>query len=69
LAELWGGGPAAIVGSGAPLLDGVIGGARLDPDAVPDPATVARLAAATPAPAPPLRPLYLRAPDAVIPAS
>lgn len=67
LAELWSGGAAAVVGSGARLLEGVLSAARLAPDAVPDPAVVARIAAAVSSPPPPLRPLYLRAPDAVIP--
>jgi tRNA threonylcarbamoyladenosine biosynthesis protein TsaB len=69
LAELWRGGAAAVVGSGARLLEGVLPAARLAPDAVPDPVIVARIAAAAPVPPPPLRPLYLRAPDAVVSAS
>jgi len=62
LAELWTGGPALIVGSGAPLLDGVLRAARLEPGRLPDPVAVARLGLA--APLVPPRPLYLRAPDA-----
>jgi tRNA threonylcarbamoyladenosine biosynthesis protein TsaB len=66
LAELWTGGPARIVGSGAPLVAGVLASASIDAAAVPDPAILARLASArTPGPMP--RPLYLRAPDAKLP--
>jgi len=57
--------PAAILGSGAPLLAKAFPDASLDPEAVPDPVVVARLAAVSEAPA---APLYLRAPDAVLPA-
>ena len=64
LAELWTGGPATLIGSGAALLDGVLPGARQIPAAAPDPLTVARLGLAARAPVPPPRPLYLRAPDA-----
>lgn len=65
IAEIYHGGPASFVGSGAPLLEGVIAGAAiLTPDG-PDPVAVARLAAA--APVRPVRPLYLRAPDAKLP--
>ncbi len=60
--ELYSGGPATIIGSGAAMLEGVIAGARLLPLAAPDPAAVARLAAA--APLTPPRPLYLRPPYA-----
>ncbi len=66
LAELWPGGPATLVGSGAPLLAQVIAAARLEPDRLPDPVAVARLGAAVRSPAAP-RPLYLRAPDAKLP--
>jgi tRNA threonylcarbamoyladenosine biosynthesis protein TsaB len=66
LAELWPGGPATLIGSGAPLLEGVIAGAIIIPRAAPDPLAVARLGAAARAPFPPPRPLYLRAPDAKI---
>jgi tRNA threonylcarbamoyladenosine biosynthesis protein TsaB len=68
IAELWTGGPALLVGSGAPLIAAVLPGAQVEPQAVPDPAVVARLAAAR-APGAPVRPLYLRAPDARIPGS
>jgi tRNA threonylcarbamoyladenosine biosynthesis protein TsaB len=64
LAELWRGGPARLVGSGAPLIAGVLPGAQIDAGAVPDPLVIARLAA-TRAPGAPPRPLYLRAPDAI----
>ena len=67
LAELWTGGAAVLVGSGAPLLSTVIGGARLEPDRRLDPVAVAHLAGAVRSPAAP-RPLYLRAPDAKLPA-
>ncbi|MDB5433498.1 MAG: tRNA threonylcarbamoyladenosine biosynthesis protein TsaB [Caulobacter sp.] len=60
--ELHGGQPVSIVGSGAPLLDGVIAGARLIALAAPDPVAVARLAAVGPLVPP--RPLYLRPPYA-----
>jgi tRNA threonylcarbamoyladenosine biosynthesis protein TsaB len=67
LAELWPGGPARLVGSGAPFLSGVLPGAEVAATAVPDPVAVARLAlAARPSLLPP-RPLYLRAPDARLP--
>ena len=60
--ELYSGGPATIIGSGAAMLEGVIAGARLLPLAAPEPAAVARLTAA--APLTPPRPLYLRPPYA-----
>ena len=66
LAELWPGGAATLIGSGAPLLAGVLSAARIEADRLPDPVAVARLAAWIRAPAPP-RPLYLRAPDAKLP--
>ncbi len=57
-----------VVGSGAPLLRSAFPHARLEPLAAPDPLAVARLAAAAdPAEAPP-QPIYLRAPDARLPA-
>jgi tRNA threonylcarbamoyladenosine biosynthesis protein TsaB len=68
IAELWPGGPSVIAGSGAPLLADIIHGAKLLPDLVPDPVAIARLAAQVRSPAPP-RPLYLRAPDARLPAA
>jgi tRNA threonylcarbamoyladenosine biosynthesis protein TsaB len=58
--------PHLIVGTGAPLLAAAFAGAATDPGAVPDPAALARLAARTNAPA---RPIYLRAPDAKLPAA
>jgi tRNA threonylcarbamoyladenosine biosynthesis protein TsaB len=64
LIELFRGGPAALIGSGAGLLQAALPQARPYADALPDPAIIAELAAAAPAPAPPPRPLYLRAPDA-----
>jgi len=66
LAELGRGRPLTLVGSGAPLLAEAAPSARtLTPDGC-DARQVARLAAArNPAP---LRPLYLRAPDAKLPA-
>ncbi len=60
-------GPGLIVGSGAALLADAFPNASADPRAGADPAWVARLAAAAD-PAPP-RPIYLRAPDAKLPAS
>jgi tRNA threonylcarbamoyladenosine biosynthesis protein TsaB len=68
LAELWPGGSATLVGSGAPLLQGVLPGARIDANRAPDPTAVARLGLAVRSPATP-RPLYLRAPDAKLPAA
>ena len=53
------------VGSGAALVEGV---ARLHPLAAPDPVAIARLAAAAPPPGAPPSPIYLRAPDARLPA-
>ena len=64
LAELWSGGPVVVSGSGAPLVAGVLPHARIEPEAVPDPLVVARLAAGARPPFAPPRPLYLRAPDA-----
>jgi tRNA threonylcarbamoyladenosine biosynthesis protein TsaB len=64
------GGPGGLtlVGSGAPLLAEIVPGARLLPLAAPDPLAIAGMAAvADPAAAPP-RPIYLRAPDARLPA-
>lgn len=65
LAELTTGRPLTLVGSGAPLLADAAPGARvLTPEGC-DARLVARLAAGrTPAP---IRPLYLRAPDAKLP--
>ena len=63
LAELWGGGPAALVGPGAPLLDGMLAGAIAAPAFWCDPVALAHLAAGRPDRGSPA-PLYLRAPDA-----
>jgi len=68
IAELWTGGPARLVGSGAPLIAQVLPGASVEALATPNAGVLARLAATREAgPAP--RPLYLRAPDARIPGS
>jgi tRNA threonylcarbamoyladenosine biosynthesis protein TsaB len=67
LAELWTGGSASLLGSGAPLLAGVLPAAETPALAWPDPLAVARLALAARPPIPPPRPLYLRAPDARLP--
>ena len=69
LAELWSGGPATLVGSGAPLVADVLPEATVLTLAYPDPVAIARLAAARPAPSHSPRPLYLRAPYAVAPAA
>jgi tRNA threonylcarbamoyladenosine biosynthesis protein TsaB len=69
LAELHSGGPATLVGSGAPLLADTMSGAAILTPAAPDPVAVARLAAARPTPAHSPRPLYLRAPYATLPAA
>ena len=67
LAELWPGGPAALVGSAAAQLAGVIPIARASARLAPDPVAVARIALRQRPPYPPPRPLYLRAPDARLP--
>jgi tRNA threonylcarbamoyladenosine biosynthesis protein TsaB len=64
LAELYGGGAARLVGSGAPLLHAALPQARIEPDATPDPRVVAEIAALARPPFGAPRPLYLRAPDA-----
>jgi tRNA threonylcarbamoyladenosine biosynthesis protein TsaB len=69
LAELYSGGPATLIGSGAPLLADVLLEAAVLTPAFADPVAVARLAAARPAPTHSPRPLYLRAPYAVAPAA
>jgi tRNA threonylcarbamoyladenosine biosynthesis protein TsaB len=69
LAELWSGGPATLVGTGAGLLEGVLPEAVHVDLAVADPVAIARLAAARPAPTHSPRPLYLRAPYATMPAA
>lgn len=66
LAELAMGRALTLVGSGAPLLTEAAPGARLLTPAGCDARLVARLAAARAAT--PIRPLYLRAPDARLPA-
>ena len=65
LAELHRGGRATLLGSGAPALSGLISDAVLLDRTAPDPVAVARLAARSSTAA---RPLYLRAPDAKLPA-
>jgi tRNA threonylcarbamoyladenosine biosynthesis protein TsaB len=64
------GGPDAltVVGSGAALLAEAAPSARLLPLAAPDPLAIARLAARSDEAAAPARPIYLRAPDARLPA-
>jgi tRNA threonylcarbamoyladenosine biosynthesis protein TsaB len=69
LAELYSGGPATLVGSGAPLLADALSGSQVLTLVAPDPVAVARLAAARPAPSYSPRPLYLRAPYATLPAA
>lgn len=66
VAELSMGRPFTLIGSGAPLLAGLAPGARVIASEGADARQVARLAAGRPAA--PLRPLYLRAPDAKLPA-
>jgi len=66
LAELARGRDLALVGSGAPLLAEAAPGARVLTPQGCDARIVARLAATRPAT--PIRPLYLRAPDARLPA-
>jgi len=68
LAELYSGGPATLIGSGAPLLADTLSHAAVLTPVSPDPVAVARLAAARPAPSHSPRPLYLRAPYATLPA-
>jgi len=69
LAELYSGGHATLIGSGAPLLADVLPQASVLTPAYADPVAVARLAAGRPAPLHSPRPLYLRAPYAVAPAA
>jgi tRNA threonylcarbamoyladenosine biosynthesis protein TsaB len=64
LAELYGGGPARLVGSGAPLLQAALPHAHVVPSAMPNPIVIATLAAQARPPFVPPKPLYLRAPDA-----
>ncbi len=68
IASLGASGRPTIVGSGAELLAGVAPEARIIALAAPDPVVVARLAARAPEPAAPPSPIYLRAPDARLPA-
>lgn len=67
LVELYAGGAATLVGSGAALLAPVLPSATVLALDGPDPVAVARLAQRGPDPAHPPRPLYLRAPDAKLP--
>ena len=67
IAEVYHGGPATLIGSGAPLLIQVLPGATVLTPEGPDPVAVARLAQRGPAPGRSPRPLYLRAPDAKLP--
>jgi len=67
LAELWPGGDALLVGSGAAMLAGVLPKAMVSARLAPDPVAVARTALRLRPPYPPPRPLYLRAPDARLP--
>jgi tRNA threonylcarbamoyladenosine biosynthesis protein TsaB len=60
-------GPAQLVGPGAALLVEAFPAAAVDPRGGPDPVILARMALAAD-PAPP-HPIYLRAPDAKLPAS
>jgi tRNA threonylcarbamoyladenosine biosynthesis protein TsaB len=69
LGELWTGGPASLIGSGAALLAGVLPSAAILPRTAPDPLAIARIGQAARAPIPPPRPLYLRAPDAKLSAA
>jgi tRNA threonylcarbamoyladenosine biosynthesis protein TsaB len=69
LAELYSGGPATLIGSGAPLLAEALPGASVLTPVSADPVAVARLAAAKPTPSHSPRPLYLRAPYATLPAA
>ncbi|MES2034436.1 MAG: tRNA (adenosine(37)-N6)-threonylcarbamoyltransferase complex dimerization subunit type 1 TsaB [Pseudomonadota bacterium] len=67
IAELYAGGAATLVGTGAPLVAQVLPNAAVETPDGPDPIAVARLAARGPAPTHAPRPLYLRAPDAKLP--
>ena len=58
--------PDLIVGSGAPLMAGAFPDADTEAAAVPDPAALARLASRSEAA---VAPIYLRAPDAKLPAA
>jgi tRNA threonylcarbamoyladenosine biosynthesis protein TsaB len=61
-------GAVILVGSAADQLKAGLGAAEVVAVQAPDPAAVARLAARRPDPGTPPRPLYLRAPDARLPA-
>ena len=61
-------GGLVLVGSGAPLIAAARPEAAVLPLEAPDPLAVARLAARAPGDAGPPRPIYLRAPDARLPA-
>jgi tRNA threonylcarbamoyladenosine biosynthesis protein TsaB len=65
LAELYRGGDAQLIGSGAGLIAGAMPGAAVSAGAAPDIAALARLAARRPPPTALPRPLYLRPPDAL----
>ena len=67
LIELYAGGPAALIGSGASLLQAALPQAAMEPKSLPDPVAIAALASIARAPLAPPRPLYLRAPDAKLP--
>lgn len=69
LGELYSGGSATLIGSGAPLLADALSGAQVLTPAAPDPVAIAKLAASRPAPTHSPRPLYLRAPYATLPAA
>ena len=62
-----GGGTLVLVGTGAPLMSKAVEDSTAGVER-PDPLIVARLAGQAPAPHAPARPLYLRAPDARLPA-
>jgi tRNA threonylcarbamoyladenosine biosynthesis protein TsaB len=64
VAELWSGGPATLVGSGAPQLAGVLREAAIDDAQTADICALARLVEDRPSCAARPRPLYLRLPDA-----
>lgn len=68
LVELCAGRPVTLIGSGAPLLAPALPGATVKTAVAPDPADIARAAAKVRSPTPP-KPLYLRAPDAKLPAA
>lgn len=67
IAEIYAGGPATLIGSGAPMLAAALPSARVLTPEGPDPVAIARLASRGPAPTHSPRPLYLRAPDAKLP--